>query len=126
MVRPTGLSVTVASGASASAAFSAPGGTQVVSICTPGTLDGTTDNFAFKGWTGVDDGTGTFASLYTSGGTLITVTSTSALWPHAVTLTENTRDSLKGFARLKLVMMDSTSADAQAGAREFVIRTARI
>ena len=126
MVSPTGLSVTVASAASASGMFSPPGGTQVVAICTPGTLDGTTDGIAFKVWSGVKSAAGTYASLYTSGGTLITVTSTSALWPHAVTLTKNIRDSLKGFAQIKLVMMDSAAADAQTGARSFVVRTARI
>ena len=127
MVSPTGLSVTVASNASASAAFSPPGGTQVVAIVTPGTLDGTTDGIAFKGWSGVNDSTGTFANLYTSGGTLITVTSTSALWPHGVTLTENIRESLKGFSRLKLALTDGGTADAQAnGPRTFWIRFGRI
>jgi len=126
MVSPTGLTITVASGASVSGVFSQPGGTALCAIVTPGTLDGTTDGIAFKGWSGVTDGTGTFANLYTSGGTLITVTSTSALSPHGATLTENARDSLKSFGRLKLLLTDGGSADAQTAARSFWLRFGRI
>jgi len=126
MVSPTGLTITVASGASVSGVFSQPGGTVLCAICTGSTLDGTTDGISFKGWSGATTGAGSFVNLYTSGGTLIDVSTTSALWPHAATLNQNTRESLKGFERLKLLLTDGGTADAQSAARTIWLRFGRI
>jgi hypothetical protein len=113
------LTATVASGASASNVLSFGDRFEPVFVVTPSALEATTDEIGFKVWFGLS--AATFVDLYTSGGTLRTVTCTSAS-ARGIEIPDAVRKSLRAADRFKIVTYDGGVAQAQDAARTFYVR----